>query len=96
VAFEEFVDRSSRSSVTGCVGILSHDETANPRLSRLVRIIMDSIVANQRVCHADDLTTKRGIGRYFLVTDHRGGEYHFTRRVYRRTKSCSPKYPTIR
>ena len=46
VAFEEFVDRPGRSSVTGRLGKLSYDEARDPGPSRFVRVVVDPIIAN--------------------------------------------------
>ena len=93
---KKLVDRSSRSSVTGRLGILSDDETRHPRTPRFVRVVMDPVVADEGIRHANDLASEGGIGRNLLVADHRGGKNHFTLRVDGRAKSLAAEHSTIR
>ena len=72
---------------------LAYDEARNPGLSRFVRVVVDPIIANQGICHADDLTTERGVGRDLLVADHRRGKDHFTLRIDRAAPTLCHEIP---
>jgi hypothetical protein len=95
VAFEEFVDRPGRSSVTGRLGKLSYDEARDPGPSRFVRVVVDPIIANQGICHTDDLATERGVGCDLLVANHRRGKHHFALCVDCCAETLPAKHPPI-
>src|SRR6185503_13084617 len=56
---------------------LAYNKTFNPRPRRLFILTVDTVVADQRIGHADDLSGVGRIGQHFLVTSHRGIEDHF-------------------
>ena len=52
----------------------ARSSAGDPRLARFVVVRVDAVVADQRIGHADDLTTEGRISADLLVAGHRGGE----------------------
>src|SRR5215204_3506522 len=74
VAFEIGVDRADGAPVARVVAAFADDETGDPRAAGFVVVIVDAVVADEGVGHADDLATEGGVGADLLIPGHGGGE----------------------
>ena len=82
---------------------LAHDQAARPRLARLRVVLVDPVVADQRIGQAHQLTRVGGIGEDLLVAGHRRVEHHLAghlavradrpARERRAILQCQPRTP---
>src|SRR4029453_1284718 len=76
--------------VRGYTAGLAHHETFNPRARRLRILLINSVVADQRISHADNLTGIRRVCEHFLIASHGSVEDHFSTHF----TCCSPRTTT--
>src|SRR5712691_7250761 len=68
---------------------LFDDEAVHPRLPRLDVLLVDAVVADERVRHRDDLPSVRRIGEDLLVAGHRGVEDDLAGRLAARAEGLA-------
>src|SRR5437763_3812362 len=95
VAPEVVVEAHARAEVRGDGRALLDDEAVHPRLPRLDVLVVDAVVADQRVRHRDDLPSIRRIGEDLLIALHRRIEDHLARRFAERAEGLARERPAV-
>src|SRR6476620_7187806 len=74
VLLQVVLDRSGRAPVAWMFGVRTNDQRRDPRLAGFVVLRGNTIVTDQRIGHAHQLTLEGRIRADFLVSGHCGGE----------------------
>ena len=85
----------SSASCSGRSHVSRTISAGDPRLARFVVVGGDTVVADQRIGHADDLPAERGIRADLLVSGHRGREDDLAGGVRLGAESATTKYATV-
>src|SRR5947207_2611743 len=87
-AFQISVEGFLRAPTGSYATCFAHHEALDPRAIRFFVFTVNTVVANQRIGHTNDLTGVGGIGKDLLVTRHRGIEDHLAGALaFRRPRS---------
>src|SRR5688572_6945623 len=86
-ALEVFVERARRAPVARDGAELFDHKAADVGLSAFLVERIDSIIADLRAGHGDDLSAIGWVGKHLLVSGHRGVETNFTHRRAARAKA---------
>jgi hypothetical protein len=80
VSLQVIVEALRRAPVRDDAARLAHDKTFDPRLARFDIGFVDTVVSDQRISHADDLTGVARVGQNLLISAHRCVENHLAER----------------
>jgi len=93
--FQISVERFLRAPVRSHAACFAHNKTFNPGTVRFLVFTGNTIVPDQRIRHANDLSGVGRVGQYFLVTRHGSIEDHLATRFALSRPRAPAKHATV-
>ena len=81
VFFQNLAQRFGIAEVAGHVAVFAHHQPAHGGHTRLIVLVGDAVVADERIGHHHRLRGVAGIGHDFLIADHGSVEHQLAYRV---------------
>ncbi len=91
VFLQVVVDGPLRTPVRRLCGLFTNHKTGDPGPAGLVILVVDAVIADQRVRHADDLAAERRIRADLLVARHGRREHNLAGAIGICSEALTPK-----